>query len=341
MRLRLIVLLLLAPISWGQQITHEEQVVRTTYAKLSYADEIGIIVRAMNKGGDNWKIPETSLDRALNSRLDFQLHNFKVGDVKEIKARITAEVSGIPQKTDPVLDVTPSTFNYHADKDPGEYALYAIVKWKEFGYELRSGSLWPLAEILKLPEMGGNYTRYATYSVTVTFESKSLTYDTLALFETKPDGSENIHFMDVHAGISMLDLLAKTTVFPSPFIKTHLRDIPVVRRWLNTNIQSCTGKYKKDGDVCCDLDSGRCGVEQHELPSFSPGIASPKPSSYHKAPTRPRLVMASYHPPIGLLINGQVACSKFTTPSPLSFPSIPSGTEDHALDANGQPDWRP
>jgi hypothetical protein len=42
MRLKLILLLLLTPLAKGQQMSHEEAVVRTTYAKLSYADEVRI-----------------------------------------------------------------------------------------------------------------------------------------------------------------------------------------------------------------------------------------------------------------------------------------------------------
>ena len=338
MRLRLIiVLLLLAPLSRGQQqISHEEQVVRTTYAKLSYADEVGIIVSAMSNG-DKWKIPAESLDKALNSRLDFQLSHFKTGDVKEIEGRIVSEISGFPKEaTDPVLNVVPSTYNYH-NQSPGldespSWMLYAQIKWKELGYDPnRGGNLWPMAEILKLPEMGGTFTRYATYTVTLTFESKSITYNTLALLETKPDGSENVHFMDVHCGTSMLDLLARTTIFPAPFIKTHLRNVPVVRRWLSANVQSCTGRSKKDGDVCCDPGSGRCGLEQHELPSFAPGVA--KPISYRRKAGRPHLIMASYHPPAALLC--QTACTQFNA-SP-TFPSIPSDTRDHAVDSSGTP----
>jgi hypothetical protein len=332
------VLMLWAMLTSAQTTTHEEQVVRTTYAKLSYADEIGIIVSAMSNA-DKWKVPEESLDKALNSRLDFQLSNFKTGDVKEIEGRIVSEISGGPKKaTDLVLAVTPSTFNYHNQSpgldEPPSWTLYAQIKWKELGYDPnRGGELWPMAEILKLPEMGGTFTRYATYTVTLTFQSKSITYSTLALFETKPDGSENVHFMDVHSGISMLDLLARSTIFPTPFIKTHLRNVPVVRRWLTANVQSCVGRSKKDGDVCCDPVSGRCGLEQHELPSFAPGIA--KPMSYRIMRGRPRLVTASYHPPAALLVTGQVACTKFNA-SP-SFPSIPSDTRDHALDSSGQP----
>ena len=318
-----------------QTMTHEEEVVRTTYAKLSFADEIGIIIGAMGKNPDKWRMPESSLDKSLNSRLDFQLSSFKVGEVKEIEGRITAEISGLPkEKTDQILDVVPSTFNYHVDKEEGTWTLYARIRWKEAGFDPRGGgNFWPMAEILKLPEMGGIFTRYATYTVTLTFESKSITYHTVALFETKPDGSENVHFMDVNVGTPMLDLLARSTIFPTPFTKSHLRDVPVVRRWLNANVQSCSGRNKKQGDVCCDPASGRCGLEQQELPSFAPGIA--KPISFRRQQSKPRLIMAAYHPPMTVTAYLQTACAKFNeTPS---FPSIPSGTEDHATDSTGLP----
>jgi hypothetical protein len=54
-------------------MTREEQVVRTTYAKLSYADEIHIIMNTMNKSSDKWKADESTADKALSSRLEFPI----------------------------------------------------------------------------------------------------------------------------------------------------------------------------------------------------------------------------------------------------------------------------
>jgi hypothetical protein len=94
MRLKLILLLLLTPLAKGQQMSHEEAVVRTTYAKLSYADEVRIVMKTMNALPDKFQADERVADKALGSRLEFQLSDFKTGPVSEIEGRILSEISG-------------------------------------------------------------------------------------------------------------------------------------------------------------------------------------------------------------------------------------------------------
>ena len=47
MRLRLILLLLLVPLAKGQrQMSHEEQIVRSTYARVTFAAQLGMLWHA-------------------------------------------------------------------------------------------------------------------------------------------------------------------------------------------------------------------------------------------------------------------------------------------------------
>ncbi|MGC2697402.1 MAG: hypothetical protein WA738_16570, partial [Candidatus Angelobacter sp.] len=182
------VMLFSALTAMGQQMTHEEQVVRTTYAKLSYADEVRIIMRTMNALPDKFQADERAADKALGSRLEFQLSDFKTGPVSEIEGRIAAELDGDPPEGDTVgtLLVVPGTFNYtdHSaiGKGATEWTVYVDVSWNKQPYHRAPADGWPMAAILNLKEMNGPYDRYATYTVTVTFQSKSRTYSTAVLF---------------------------------------------------------------------------------------------------------------------------------------------------------------
>jgi len=126
-------LLLLGVCCKGQQMTHEEQVVRTTYAKLSYADEIRIIVKTMNSAPDKFKADERSADKPLSSRLEFELSNFTTGPISEIEGRLISELAGMPSEGDTrgALEVTPGTFNYKDSSETGkgriEWTVYADV----------------------------------------------------------------------------------------------------------------------------------------------------------------------------------------------------------------------
>jgi hypothetical protein len=310
MRLRLIVLLLLAPLSKGQQqMTHEEQVVRITYAKLSYADEVRIIMKTMNAAPDKFKADERTADKALSSRLEFQLSDFKTGPVSEIEGRTMADVAGMPAEGDTqgVLQVGPGTFNYtdHSaiGKGATEWTVSADVSWDTKPQHVAGGDLWPMATLLKLKEMNGPYDRYATYTVTMTFQGKSRTYNTAALFGTNADGA-NVHFLDLISGNMTLDLLAKTDMSTAPFSKTDLRDVPFIRKWLNSNRQQACN-VKGHGDVCCNTETKKCGI------GTAPGPASRWHREFRET-SNPYLVLAGFHPKMSP-VNGmfQTSCSAF------------------------------
>jgi hypothetical protein len=308
MRLKLVLLLLLTPLAKGQQqMSHEEEVVRTTYAKLSYADEVRIIMKTMNALPDKFQADERSADKALASRLEFQLSDFKTGSVSEIEGRIMADVAGVPPEGDTqgALLVAPGTFNYKDNSAIGqgktEWTVYATVSWNTQPQHRAAGDGWPVAALLNLKEMNGPYDRYATYTVTMTFQDKSRTYNTAALFGKNADGA-NVHFLDLISGNMTLDLLAKTDMSTAPFSRTDLRDVPFIRKWLNGNRQQgCS--VKGHGDVCCNPETKKCGIG-----------AAPA-SRWHREfreIQNPYLVLAGFHPkmsPVNAMF--QTSCSSF------------------------------
>lgn len=271
-----------------QTMTHEEEVVRTTYAKLSFADETRIIIHSIL---ENRKAEERSADKALNSRLDFQLSNFKTGVVEEIFGQPLNEFAGLPQAGDDILDITPGTYNYSQSGAAAGYLIYADVRWIK-AQNMRDGAAtWPMEEIFKLNEMGGPFDRYATYTATVTFAGKSTTYHAAALFSSNPDVKIKIHFLDAVGGGSMsmaLDLLAKSAMNPVALLKSDLKNVPVVRKWLRDNQQSCN--RKQEGELCCDPATGRCGVHSKDIPI---------PTSMRIHPVR--LEPAAFHPNVSAL----------------------------------------
>jgi hypothetical protein len=308
MRLKLILLLLLTSLAKGQQqMSHEEEVVRTTYAKLSYADEVRIVMKTMNALPDKFKADERAADKALASRLEFQLSNFKTGPISEIEGRIMAEVSGMPPEGDTtgVLLVVPGTFNYKDNSAIGkgktEWTVYATVSWNTTPQHVIGGDNWPMAALLDLKEMNGPYDRYATYTVTVTFQGKSRTYNTAVLFGKNADGP-SVHFLDLISGNMTLDLLAKTDMSTAPFSKTDLRDVPFIRKWLNSNRQQgCS--VKGHGDVCCNPETKKCGVGAAPI------------SRWHREfreTSNPYLVLAGFHPRRAIdPMMFQTSCSAF------------------------------
>src|SRR5258707_8459017 len=86
MRLRLIVLLFLVPLAKEQQqMSHEEQVVRTTYARVTFAAQLGMLWHAVELD-EGWPGLNDGLvlTKAMNDQVRFDLTDFKVGDLKNI-----------------------------------------------------------------------------------------------------------------------------------------------------------------------------------------------------------------------------------------------------------------
>src|SRR6266404_549970 len=112
-----LLMLLLGTLSMGEQkqMSEAEEIVRTAYAKLSYADEVRIILDALQNTGREklWTTKANLVDRALDSRLNFELDHFQFGKISAIADRKIVEFDGSPTAIGgDVLDVTPSIYNY-------------------------------------------------------------------------------------------------------------------------------------------------------------------------------------------------------------------------------------
>lgn len=103
MRLRLIVLLLLVPYAKGQRATiHEEQIVRTVYARLSYAAQINDIQMLWLKKGHRQQIDPTHFKLRMDQQLRFDLSDFNAEPLTLLQLGI-AQISH-PVQLGPVVE---------------------------------------------------------------------------------------------------------------------------------------------------------------------------------------------------------------------------------------------
>lgn len=275
--------------SRGEQNTarEEETIVRTTYAKLSYADEVRIILGALQRTGRDklWTTKANLVDRELESRLGFELGDFHFGKLSNVADRKLSEVDGSPtQIGGEVLDVTPSVYNYSAEGVPRGYVAYVKFAWKPSPFSTLAwpGANLPIAKVLQDPELSGKtYTDYVSYTVTLTFQNKSRTYKTWMLYGKDEKGKPQVYFMDMVADPTAVLFAFEHSLYPAAFAESDLRTVPFVDKWLYDNARACNSKSEKDNDrvdVCCDPGTGRCGVPQSLLsPRRSRNIAPVAP----------------------------------------------------------------
>ena|SRR5215831_18910279 len=94
------------------QMPHEETVVRTTYAKLAYAVNIGEIHQALSKNHDP-SLAELE-GRIAAKQLKFQLSNFASGPTSAIAKHNYADLVTKPDGQD-VVDVGLGTYSFRED----------------------------------------------------------------------------------------------------------------------------------------------------------------------------------------------------------------------------------
>jgi len=350
--------LLLASASLGQQQTsHEEEtIVRTAYAKLSYADEVRIVLDALEKTGRDklWKSPANFVDRALSARLNFELSDFHFGNLNDIAKRKMSDFDGSPtQIGGQVLDVTPSIYNYARKGSNSKYVAYVKFAWKQSPLQsLLPAENWPIEKALQVQDFEGKkYNSYVTYTVTVTYQGQSRTYDTWMLYGRDDRGKPQIYFMDSVADPTAVTFAFEHSLYPAAFVETDLRSVPFVDKWLYDNALSCSAKHsEKDDDridVCCDPKSGRCDVAASSL--------VPRDSRLQLKPGS-QLVPASFHfsplPLHAIQSTPTDLCQQFNQST--TFPHGLSDIQEHSVGAHtftatvvgncaytDQTDWEP
>jgi hypothetical protein len=331
-------------VSWAQSpptgMSYEETVVRTTYAKLSYATKIGTIHRALtderrHPSGTSSK-PHLLTRIALDDRMAqdgvlFQLSNFSVGLISDLK-RNYAELVTKPDGSD-VLSITTGGMTFTEDGKETFGVTANGAGWSP-GQNLTSED-WnhPAAELLPQSEHGNWFSRYAAFTVTVQFQGKSRTYNAMFLFGVDDKGLGVISAIDTVLS-GAVNYFVNRPVYPATLLKTSLRAKPVVADWLKSHqVFDATCKPGKE-DVCCDLTTLECGVAAQDVnSSLSQPVSEPLTELVPPAPLPGggRVTLASFparralpRPPEPL------DCSIYNSSSWPGVPHVPTpGTEGH------------
>lgn len=273
MRLKFILLFLLVPLASGQQpMTHEEQVVRTTYARVTFAAQLGMLWHAIELD-EGWPGLNDGLEltKAMNDQVRFDLTDFKVGDLKDIStASWTSLVEG-PVDTLFIHFVEMRVGFTKNNKTRNFPITYADAAWKPAARSAietleertRTSLVPPVREVLQSlhkPNGGGEWKRYASYSVVASLREKSISYRATFLFSS--NGNEVLP-LDYATGMGVAAFV-KTTMYPSALVDTAFREIPLAQSWILSNeIKGC--KSSSQPEVCCDPVMGRCGIASEDL----------------------------------------------------------------------------
>jgi hypothetical protein len=268
--------MLLAPLAAlaADSMTHEETVVRTAYAKLAYASEQWAMTQLVSES-----IPDsvgvqpdnsgmTRDQRLYAARITFTLRDFVVGDVRNISnAKVSQFISpanGEVLMTNPMIYQVAEGGKFFKAKGVAP-EWQTVPALPEEMPDTRISDIYSLQWHQQRPTASA-WQRYASYSVTVTFQGKTHgPYKALFLFGHDADGNEMIEPEDATTNADGLALAIQGNLFPAALANTRLRRDPAVAKWLQEKQLSDASCSVGKGDVCCDLVRLQCGPGSVDL----------------------------------------------------------------------------
>ena len=254
-------------------MSHEEVVVRQTYAKLAFAAQLGAVHEGLSRS--HGAPSSTSFNLDMHDGLHFDVNSCTTGNLADIAERPYGMLVEKPSGEE-VLDVTTGTYTFTHDADQTAEP-YVKAKWVK-GQDLRSQDWMSVTMSKALTMMDDHdYSRYASCSITVSLEGRSKTYNSLFLFGQDKTKAEKVLAIDLVAGNAAVTHYVDHSVYPSALLETDLRSNPTIDKWLRAN--QVKSAYCKAGtkEACCDPQTGVCGLAAGDVEQKSDAKPEVKP----------------------------------------------------------------
>ena len=251
--------LLLLVSSAAAQMTHEETVVRTTYAKLNFAvQQVPITQLAMEAGGVPTPKEFVGLSkdqRIANAQVIIRLTDFTVGSIAEIlQSKVTDLITPAGSQR---LEFQRGRNSYMLDKK--EYQWFELRPAWMPSEPLGEAANLNLQDFLALQWAKAlpPIQTYASYNVTVTYQGITAgPYKALFLFGKDDKGTEYVSPEDGTIDAAALGAVMHEHLAADAFTTERLRTVPVVQEWMAHHSPNCSNS--EDQGVCCDLAQMVC-----------------------------------------------------------------------------------
>lgn len=272
------------PALHAQTMSHEEEVVRNEYAKFSFMCELLPVNKAafdINGNGTDGpkRSDQVALKRAIAEATPvFTLTDFRTGAIADIANEHWSQFITWPARKSDVLDVSQVSMSYNYSGK--------VTAWTGAKAEWRPSTAIPPenpdyynqltvadAMRMKLPEWiepeptppGLTFTRYAAYTVDVTFQGKSSgPHRAIFFFGSDANGKEVVAPNDMISGPGILYNIRDIPAYPGAFLSSNVRDVPVISTWIRyQEMPAGACSTTPNESLCCS--HGRCGISQTDL----------------------------------------------------------------------------
>ncbi len=267
----------------------EEQIVRSAYAKLIFSVEVGAIYDIFQESNDPFKIDRVDFFHQLaNKKLSILLTDFKTGAIEDIKGTRYQDLVSKP--TGEILTgsndqfIHTETRNGHAEKTISNFVHLSWGPGQDVSGEDWDVPFGSIQELISVQNDKAVFTRYATYSIVLTYQNKGRVYHAMFLFGKGADGTPRILPVDTVMNLQGSALansmkMSNRELYPEALLQIAGREKnPVLLEWLN--------REKMPGpshEVVCDLKDLKCGISEQDVDRFLSYLF------------RPRMVDAAFH----------------------------------------------
>jgi hypothetical protein len=254
---------------------HQETVVRSAYAKLAYAaKQRAVLVVAKDEllPVKDRKLDAKGIDALLTaSEVTFTLKDFVVGNVSDILDKKVMTLIGPPQ--DFVLRSFLQEWNFTESGGKPQPCSGLDLRWErnnnppgEESANLKFDGVYRLQWGVERPNTA--WQTYANYTVTVTFQAKTQgPYRAMFIFGYDENGNQVVEPADQTTDNAALAEALHESLFPAALVSTRLRANPTAASWIAVNQMADSSCSVGKGDVCCDLNTLKCGAGRVDVSS--------------------------------------------------------------------------
>lgn len=253
----------------AQSMSHEEEVVRNAYAKFELLCSLKPITDAGISQLSDSKVDEQLIsDKVKDATPSFELTDFKTGEIADIADEPWRKFVTPPSPGGRVLLGELTSF-YYSESGNSNWWRVARARWSQSqNYppdQVKGLFDRSVGESIKLgvPYWSNSpvvYTRYASFTVDVTFKGHSSgPHKAIFFFGTDSHGVESVAVNDLISGVQALWEVLQKTEYPTGLLRSSLRDTSTVASWIRENeIPTASCVATKGDDICCS--HGHCGI---------------------------------------------------------------------------------
>ncbi|HVR22318.1 MAG TPA: hypothetical protein VMU26_03270 [Candidatus Polarisedimenticolia bacterium] len=266
--------LLTAAYAVTPEMSHQQTIISSAYAKLAYASKQRSVLLVAKDGlvpVKFRKLPqdEKSIDAMLAAaEVTITLKDFVVGNLSDILGKKVSDVISPPQEFLLRSFLQDWTFTEQGSKPQPCNGL-------ELRWERDNNPPGPESDNLKFDDIYRMqwgverpktvWQSYAAYTVTITFQHRTEEYRAMFIFGHDENGNEVAEPVDPTTDNSALAEALHEPLFPAALVSTRLRSNPTAASWVAANQMSDPSCSVGKGDVCCDLNTLKCGPSRADV----------------------------------------------------------------------------